>query len=194
MTSGRRIQSIRRTRFSSYRYMRAIRVAGSVTITERQHGRDEVRMTTPPPSPQGPPPSWPQQPKKHRKWPWILLGIFIAFAIGVGACVAVIGGVATEVGNQLNQYAGKTIRYEVTGGSGTAQNVTYMLNDGEEQDAQAALPWSKDFTAKEGFEAFVVTAQNGGSGSISCKIIADGKVLTEKTSNGQYAVVTCSTS
>ncbi|AMS03934.1 hypothetical protein BJD58_gp34 [Gordonia phage UmaThurman] len=36
-----------------------------------------------------------------------------------------------------------------------------------------------------------VTAQNGGTGTITCKIIIDGKVEVENSSNGQYAVVSC---
>jgi hypothetical protein len=57
---------------------------------------------------------------------------------------------------------------------------------------QVSLPWSKQFTAGSGFQSFVVTAQNGGGGSISCSITADGKTISSQTSTGEYAVVTCS--
>jgi hypothetical protein len=60
------------------------------------------------------------------------------------------------------------VRNEITGDSGAAQKVTYMINQGEQQDTYVALPWSKEFTADQGFQTFVVNAQNSGSGSISC--------------------------
>jgi hypothetical protein len=38
-----------------------------------------------------------------------------------------------------------------------------------------------------------VIAQNGGSGQITCRITgADGKVIKEATSSGQYAIASCS--
>jgi Mycobacterium membrane protein len=101
-----------------------------------------------------------------------------ATAVMVGGCLAVAGCV--------------TIRYEVTGDSGTANNVTYMINQGEQQETNVALPWSKEFTADGKFQAFVVNAQNAGAGSISCKITVAGQVINQQTSNGQYAVVMCS--
>ena len=111
------------------------------------------------------------------------IGLLIALPALFGACA---------FPGQLNQNAGKTIRYEVTGDSGVAQNVTYQVTGGQQQDTQVSLPWSKEFTAGTGFQAFVVTAQNAGSGSISCDIAVDGKIISQQTSNGQYAVVTCS--
>jgi hypothetical protein len=112
-----------------------------------------------------------------------LVGLLIPLALTVGGC-----GVPEA---SLNQNAGKTIRYEVDGAA-AAMNVTYMVDHGQEQDTKVTLPWSKEFTAGQGFQAFVVNAQNAGTGSISCRILIDGKVITEKTSNGQYAVVMCS--
>jgi hypothetical protein len=109
--------------------------------------------------------------------------------IVAGGCLAVAGCVTNQLGSQN---AGKTIRYEVTGDAGTANNVTYMINHGEQQETNVALPWSKDFTADDKFQALVVNAQNAGGGSISCTITVDGKVISQHTSNGQYAVVMCS--
>lgn len=111
-------------------------------------------------------------------------GLLLLIAIIVGGCFP----------GRLNQNAGKTIRYEVTGDSGAAQNVTYMINQGEQQETKVTLPWSKEFTADQGFQVFVVNAQNTGSGSITCTILVDGNVISQHTSNGQYAVVVCSSS
>jgi hypothetical protein len=46
-----------------------------------------------------------------------------------------------------------------------------MINQGEEQLTSVALPWSKEFTADQGFQTFVVNAQNAGSGSITLQDI-----------------------
>jgi len=119
----------------------------------------------------------------------MIRAVLLTAASVIGGCSVLAGRLSTEFGNQN---AGKTIRYEVTGDSGTALNVTYMINQGEQQDTNVALPWSKEFTADDKFQAFVVNAQNAGAGSISCTITVDGRVINQQTSNGQSAVVMCS--
>jgi Mycobacterium membrane protein len=128
-------------------------------------------------------------------------GIFLNMRLLAGAAVVGAVGiafglvwVASDMGFQLDQDRGKEkmIRYEVTDDSATADNVTYMIDHGERQETKVTLPWSKEFTAAEGFQAFVVNAQNSGPGSITCKILVDGKVVNQQTSNGQYALVVCS--
>jgi uncharacterized protein YceK len=100
-------------------------------------------------------------------------GLLILFAIIVGGCSSV-----------LEQNAGKTARYEVSGDSGMANNVTYEINNGQQQNNQVALPWSKEFTVGTGFQPLVLNAQNAGGGSISCRILVDGSVVSEHTSTG----------
>ena len=115
-----------------------------------------------------------------------LASLIILFAIIVGGCAPL------NQNSVLNQNAGKTVRYEVSSNSGAANNVTYMINNGEQQDTNVTLPWSKEFTAGQGIQPLVLNAQNAGAGSISCRILVDGSVVSEHTSNGQYAVVMCS--
>jgi hypothetical protein len=87
----------------------------------------------------------------------------------------------------------KTVSYEVSSsGSGTANNVTYEVDNGMQQETQVALPWSKEFTISGGFKPLVVTAQNSGAGFINCRILVNGNVVSENSSRGQYAVVMCS--
>jgi hypothetical protein len=115
-----------------------------------------------------------------------LASLVIQFAITVGGCAPL------NPNPVLNHNAGKTVRYEVSGDSGAANNVTYMINNGQQQDIKVALPWSKEFTIGQGFQPLVVNAQNAGAGSINCRILVDGRVISDHTSNGQYAVVMCS--
>lgn len=87
----------------------------------------------------------------------------------------------------------RTVVYEVTG-SGKALSITYTTDGmtSMEQQQNAALPFSKEISMPaEAFQVFSVSAQNSGSGTISCKITVDGKVLKEASSNGQYSVVMC---
>lgn len=177
-------------------------------------------MTQPPVPPQQPGQPYPGQqfppptpPKKKRKWPWIVLAVIVFFVV-VG--VATGGGDKKEESTAATDAptataapaagatpaekttttkaapARKTVVYEVTSDSGTATNVTYFGENAQQSQAtDVALPWkSKEFDSKK-VTIKGVTAQNGGSGSISCKIIVDGKVEAENSSEGQYAVVSC---
>lgn len=40
-----------------------------------------------------------QQPKKRKKWPFVLLGIGVLMIVGLGGCLALIGSAAEEVAN-----------------------------------------------------------------------------------------------
>jgi hypothetical protein len=97
--------------------------------------------------------------------------------------------------------ASRTVVYEVTSDAGTAGNVTYLTfnngGSGQEQATEAPLPFSKTIDLEDDgmFESsiFSLTAQaSADATTISCKITADGKVVAEQTSTGQYAVVSCS--
>ncbi|MDA3646699.1 DUF4190 domain-containing protein [Saccharopolyspora indica] len=87
----------------------------------------------------------------------------------------------------------RTVLYEVTG-SGEALNITYTTDGlaSTEQQQNAKLPFSKEIALpREAFQIFSVSAQNAGSGTITCRITVDGKVIKEASSNGQYSVVMC---
>jgi hypothetical protein len=90
--------------------------------------------------------------------------------------------------------SGHTIVFEVTGNGVTkASTISYGVGGNQSQDNGAALPWQKQSTSDDPFLILSLVAQSGGgSGSISCKITVDGKVVVDNTSQGQYAVVTCS--
>lgn len=91
------------------------------------------------------------------------------------------------------------ITYEVIGdGVSKANNITYIKDDhmGQQQANGVKLPWTKTVTIPDtGFRPLSLVAQSGsaGNGKITCRVKdGTGKVLTESTSEGQYAVVTCS--
>lgn len=88
--------------------------------------------------------------------------------------------------------AGGGVTYQVTATSGYANDVTYSTADGNiEQQTGVSLPWSKTVSSWGNF--YEVSAQNSGGGTITCKIFGpNGGLWSRHSSNGEYAVVSCS--
>jgi hypothetical protein len=153
-------------------------------------------------------PGWPPQPmppakKKRGPLAWILV------AFGVVAALCVVIGLANVLGGDgggtentagpgaqgaapEKATAGRKIVMEVTGAK--KADITYGLDADQSQDQGAKVPWKKELTSTETMTIAVIVAQNKGSGTISCKISLDGKVVKENSSKGEYAVVTCEAS
>jgi hypothetical protein len=91
-----------------------------------------------------------------------------------------------------------TVTYEVSGDADRAGNITYSADENLNlsQREGVTLPWTTDIALPGTFPAatLALTAQSGGEGpgEITCRILRDGEVLSESTSRGPYAVVTCS--
>lgn len=87
-----------------------------------------------------------------------------------------------------------TVTYEVSG-DGPANNISYTsdLGGSVAQVQNPALPWTMDIAMGETrFAVGSVTAQRGsGEGSVTCRILVDGKEIKTSTSTGEYAVVSC---
>ena len=110
-----------------------------------------------------------------------------ALVLALAAC-----GVPSAVGAAAGG-GPATVRYEVTGPEST-NNITYSSTGsaGIAQENGAAAPWTKEVQFAEGsFRVATLTAQNAGGGDITCRISVDGEVVSETTSSGEYAVVTC---
>ncbi|MGZ4511490.1 MAG: MmpS family transport accessory protein [Mycobacterium sp.] len=109
-----------------------------------------------------------------------LAGPSILFAIGVGVA-NVCAGVA-----HANDYP--EVRYEVTGSSPVADYISYQTDVGQQHAVKAKLPWSSQFTGFGG-QVFVISAQ--GPGSITCRILVDGRSVKEATATGTPARTVC---
>jgi len=80
--------------------------------------------------------------------------------------------------------------YTVTSDGGISV-ISYATVQGQAQDtAVTGTTWTK--AIPQDVQSAVVVAQNAGGGTISCTISEDGKEVARQSSNGQYAVVTCS--
>ena len=95
---------------------------------------------------------------------------------------------------------GKTIRYQVEYVSSPlsqladrAVTISYSTNEGKQEERMVVLPWTKVVgPAKAGFKP-TVRAQFLGFGTITCRILADDKLVTQKLSGQDpYAVAECS--
>lgn len=165
---------------------------------------------------QGYPP--PAPPKKRKKWPFIVGGIVLLFIIiGVStgggsddpadtaapAPAAPAAGQPAPVEQAEQPAAPEGITYEVTGegdgggsGSGIESSVTYTSDDNfnQSQENGIDLPWTKTVDLGNGFltAASLVAQAGDGIESITCRIRDGDEVISENTSTGQFAVVTCS--
>jgi Mycobacterium membrane protein len=121
----------------------------------------------------------------------------VALCVLLVAVGSAVGGCG-RLGHSNSDIAGVTIRYQVEYDSTAighpsqrALSISYATSDGEKQQTDVGLPWTKVVSAGAGFAA-VVRAQYAGSGLIGCRVVADGKVIDQQISVGPYAVVECS--
>jgi hypothetical protein len=133
-----------------------------------------------------------KKPLRRRPLFWVLMVVLVF----MGGCIAIVAGVSTSIDHKAHQQ--HTVVYSITGsGTSTASDITYATvqqgsgQNGEAQATNAPVPWSKTITASGLFTAFSLSAQNGGSGSITCTISEDGRVLNTNTATGQFAVASC---
>ncbi len=87
----------------------------------------------------------------------------------------------------------QVIRYEVTGAPSMAEYLTYEIDYNQAHETNVGLPWSKQFSAGPG-RTFLLSAQGHGTGSLTCRIRANGRVISEATASGQPARTMCAPS
>lgn len=165
----------------------------------------------PPQHPQAPQYAPPQPPKKKSKAKVILgiLGGFVVLVI-IAAVVSPSRPAGTTATPTLTQPAATqppavqqqpaapatiVVVYEVTG-AGMANNISFNT-DGVasiSQENNVKLPWTKtlEMTKGKAFSATIVAQAGEGTPEIKAKITANGQVLKEEKSTGQFAVVTVS--
>jgi len=151
-----------------------------------------------------PPAGYELKKKKRKKWPFVLGAIallFVIIAVSSGGSNSGSTSTATDpaasAAGANAPAAAEGITYEVTtsDGKGTAL-VTYTSdkNFNTSQENGAKLPWKKTVDLGSGiFTGTSLVAQAGqGVDSITCKISDGDRVISENTSTGQFAMVTCS--
>ena len=130
---------------------------------------------------------------------WIPLLVLVVIAAG-GFVVSRLHGIfgsdnrpsyADTKVNDSKPFNPKHLTYEVFGSPGTVANISYFDVNAEPQHIEgASLPWSLDFAMTATSAVGSVVAQ-GDSDNIGCRIIVDGEVKTERTSNQVSAFTSC---
>lgn len=121
--------------------------------------------------------------------------------LGIATSGSVLGqstapGTVVPYGSKVDVQAGHEVTFTVTGTSSTGL-ITWSApgSFSIQQANDAALPWSTTFvrsSAPGAYERGTVSAQSDAwSGSITCEISVDGKVVQTRTSSGAFAVVLC---
>lgn len=127
-------------------------------------------------------------PRQKERWPWIAGGFALILVLLVAAGFTLFGNEGDErAGNEI------TVTYEVRG-TGSEAEVTYLGQDqGMAQETGVSLPWSKVVPVRGWDRIVSMTAANGpAGGDITCRILVEGRVMTEQTSSGPYASASCS--
>jgi hypothetical protein len=107
----------------------------------------------------------------------IFVATLTVFAATIGLCGAAHAGPQTQV------------TYQLSGSAPVADYISYQVEYGQHQQPNVTLPWTTQFTVN-GNRVLVISAQ--GPGSITCKILVDGNVVSEATANGAPARTVCS--
>lgn len=88
----------------------------------------------------------------------------------------------------------RDVTYELAGDSG-AVHVTFVAKGADVQQLNGVpTPWTQTVSRADpenGPHYVTVSAQNGGHGTLRCRILVDGKVVSERSTATDYGVVMC---
>lgn len=89
--------------------------------------------------------------------------------------------------DEAKPYNPKHVRYEVFGPPGTLAEISYFDGDGDPQRIKAVpLPWSLEFPIGAATTVVDVAAQDDAD-TIGCRILVDGVVKAEKTTQHEVS-------
>lgn len=151
-------------------------------------------------------------PKKPRRWPWVLLALFVGFIVVVVFISAVSSsdsfkegfedGYSADTNSNTEPQApaandeqgapGKGIQYVIETSDGTPVDLTFSVEGDQTRQLQnVPTPWTSDTINPDDLMLAQVMAQNTGGGRVTCKIVVDGKVESTNYSEGDYAIADC---
>lgn len=86
-----------------------------------------------------------------------------------------------------------TVTYEIGGTGRNSVKLTYENASGNSQQETINVPWSIEFQAPAG-QFVYLSGQLAvkGKSTVTCKILVDGQVIEEATSEGEYVIASCS--
>jgi hypothetical protein len=122
----------------------------------------------------------------------VLIVLGVLGLLGAGGCTAFVAIVANEVNKQANEV--HAVVYKVSGTSKAA--AVLYTTDGKnatEQVPSTKLPWSKSLQIKGLAPRHQLLVRNGAgqTGTVSCAIAVDGKLMKTASAKGPGAIATC---
>lgn len=122
----------------------------------------------------------------------LVLVIVVLGIVAIAMCSSPNTGSYTTTRGSAPQSRVRNVEYRVTGTTSNA-SMTYEGGSGSTEQVQdARLPWSKNITVGSGDFLYVSAQNSWDSGSVTCEIRVDGTIYKHATSQGGYAIVTCS--
>ncbi|MDO3012723.1 MmpS family transport accessory protein [Mycobacteroides abscessus subsp. abscessus] len=129
---------------------------------------------------------------------WIPIMVIVVVAVSVAAINRMHGifGTHTTSGqagtaDRIVPINVKRVLYEIDGPSNASGSVSYLDEEAHPQRAEfRGLPWSLEVTTTNP-SMFANLVAQGGADRLRCRILVDGTVRDDQTSNSQDAQVFC---
>ncbi|SIJ61912.1 Putative membrane protein, MmpL family [Mycobacteroides abscessus subsp. abscessus] len=90
----------------------------------------------------------------------------------------------------LGSLSERTIQYEAVGPAGTPATVSYLDDDGHNQNVDTVLPWQEALRTVEPSLVTSMVVQSNSSG-VGCRITVDGKVRDEQVATASGGIASC---
>lgn len=121
----------------------------------------------------------------------VVVGAFAVFRLHGMFGQAELTRPGSGLANDPAPFNPKKVTYEIFGPPGTVATINYLNLDAEPQIARnVVLPWTITLTTTAPAASANIVAQ-GDSDTIGCRVIVDGVLKDEKTSNGVNAQTFC---
>ncbi|MEV4094453.1 DUF4190 domain-containing protein [Streptosporangium saharense] len=124
---------------------------------------------------------------------WSLTGLWILYWVLVMAgAVSSFGSLAAGRDDSASSEAAgaHTVVLEAVGSDGatSAMNITSSVGYDVKQDSGVPLPWRKELKLNELGHTYLWVQNAGDKGTVTCRIIIDGKVTREKVEKTPYGI------
>ena len=141
-----------------------------------------------------------RQPRPRRRiWAWIVLAAFIVIAVGFAGCVAFVDRTVRAIEDQATEVRSITYQAESDG-----RPITVMYDTSTPGGFSTATAtgvqsgWTMQVPRSGILGPHVTVSLDSESdqleqrpGTVTCRILSDGKVVTEADSSGEFASVSC---
>ena len=128
-----------------------------------------------------------QPPRRRRVWPWVLAGFVLLVLLGIGGFLVFVHRLGNNIEESSKYTVDVTYRVE---GSGSSVAILYTVGIAHTaEETAASLPWTKEVSTGGTVSLTAMNDQSGGT--VTCRIFANGKQISEQTATGPFASARC---